>query len=204
MDDETRLDDETLLARIAAGDMAAVAEFYDRWYPQFIRLATRLTGESHTGEDLAQDAAVRVIVKARGYKRGRASARSWILAVVYNLVRDWWRKKKVRDVASLDEPVGSDEGSARAGEVAAREPTAEERTEARERADAVNASLKKLTPAERAVILLRDYEGLSAPEAAEVLKISVEKVGSRLFRARKRLGGLLQTEWPGLFPSHEL
>src|SRR5262249_9682771 len=111
---------------------------------------------------------------------------------------------KVREAVSLDEPVGTDEGSCRAAEVAVREPTVAERAEARERADAVTASLNKLTPAERDVLLLRDYEGLSAPEAAEVLKISVEKVGSRLFRARKRLGGLLQTDWPGLFPSHEL
>ncbi|MBN9118050.1 MAG: RNA polymerase sigma factor [Planctomycetes bacterium] len=203
MDDETLLDDETLIGQMAVGNPVAVAEFYDRWYPQFARLATRLTGDGHAGEDLDQDAAIRVIVSARLYKKGR-SARSWLLAVVYNAAHDWWRKKKVREAVSLDEPVGADEGAPRAAEIAGREPTAAERADARERADAVTASLKKLTPAERAVILLRDYEGLSAPEAADVLGISVEKVGSRLFRARKRLGGLLQADWPGLFPSHEL
>src|SRR5207302_4526909 len=125
------------------------------------------------------------------------------LAIVYNAARDWGRKQKVREAESLDESIG-DEGSSRAAEIAGREPTVEERSDARERADAVNASLKKLTPGEREVILLRDYEGLSAPETAGILEISVEKVGSRLFRARKRLGALLQTDWPGLFPSHEL
>jgi RNA polymerase sigma-70 factor (ECF subfamily) len=202
VDDETRLDDETLIARVAANDPVAIATFYERWFPQFTRLATRLTGDATAGEDLAMDAVVRVIVGAHLYKKGRA-ARSWLLAIVYNLSRDWWRKKNVREAASLDEPVG-EEGGTRAAEVPGREPTAAERAEARERADAVNASLKKLTPSEREVLVLRDYEGLSAPEAAEVLQISVEKVGSRLFRARKRLGALLQTDWPGLFPSHEL
>lgn len=202
MDDETLMDDEALLASMAAGDTGAVTVFYDRWYPQFARLATRLTGNAHEGEDLAQDAAIRVIVGAAGFKAGR-SARSWILAIVYNASRDWWRKKNVRAADSLDEPVG-EEGTTRAAEIAGREPTVAERAEARERADAMTAALKKLTPTEREVLIARDYEGLSAPETAQLLEISVEKVGSRLFRARKRLGVLLQTDWPGLFPSHEL
>jgi RNA polymerase sigma-70 factor (ECF subfamily) len=202
VDDETRLDDETLIARVACGDAVAIATFYERWFPQFARLAARLTGDGGAGEDIAQDAVVRVIVGANLYKKGRA-ARSWLLAIVYNLSRDWWRKKNVREAASLDEPTGED-GGTRAAEIAGREPTAADRSEARERADALNASLAKLTAGERAVITLRDYEGLSAPEAAQVLGISAEKVGSRLFRARKRLGGLLQADWPGLFPSHEL
>lgn len=202
MADETLLDDEALIARMAAGDLVAVAVFYERWYPQFCRLATRLTGHTHGGEDIAQDAAVRVIGCAGLYKRGH-SARSWILAIVYNLARDWWRKQHVREAQSLDEPVG-DAGSARAAEIPGREPTAAERAEARERAEVVNRSLKKLTATEREVIVLRDYEGLGAPEAAQILGISVEKVGSRLHRARKRLGAILQADWPGLFPSHEL
>jgi RNA polymerase sigma-70 factor, ECF subfamily len=203
VDDETlTMDDETLIVRIADGDAAAITVFYDRWYQQFARLATRLTGNGHAGEDLAQDAAIRIIVGAGGYKPGK-SARSWLLAIVFNLSRDWWRKHNVREAASLDESVG-DEGTTRAAEIAGREPTGAERAEARERADAVNAAIKKLTPSEREVLLARDYEGLSAPEAAQLLDISVEKVGSRLFRARKRLGALLQTDWPGLFPSHEL
>jgi RNA polymerase sigma-70 factor, ECF subfamily len=202
MDDETRPDDETLLARMATGDKEAVTAFYERWYPQFTRLATRLTGENNAGEDIAQDATIRVIVSAGGYRAGRP-ARSWLLAIVSNLSRDWWRKKIVREAGSLDEPAGID-GATRAAEIAGREPTAAERAEARERADAMTASLKKLTPKEREVIILRDYEGLSAPDTALILDITVEKVGSRLFRARKRLGALLQTDWPGLFPSHEL
>jgi RNA polymerase sigma-70 factor, ECF subfamily len=199
--EDTRPDDETLIARVAAGDSDAIAAFYDRWFPQFTRLATRLTGDPHAGEDIAQDAAVRVIVGAKLFKSGK-SARSWLLAVVYNLARDWWRKKNVRDAKSLDEV--DDDGGSRAAEIVGREPTVAERAEAREREAAVASALAKLTPAERAVILLRDYEGLSAPEAAKALGISAEKVGSRLFRARKRLGGQLQTDWPGLFPTHEL
>jgi RNA polymerase sigma-70 factor (ECF subfamily) len=190
------LTDEVLLVRIAKADSAAISAFYDRWFPQFARLARRLTGSEHAGEDLAQEAVVRIIMGAGKYQPGRA-ARSWVLSVLYHLVQDWARRAKVRKAASLSEPGESDD--APGIEVEGREPTAEERAFAREREAAVQGALMKLSAEDREVILLRDYEGLSGLETAEVIGISVEKVGSRLFRARGRLGALLTAEWPGLF-----
>ncbi len=184
---------------MAAGDTGAIEAFYARWFPQFARLATRLTGNGPDGEDVAQDAVVRAVTKAGTFRPGE-SARSWLLAIVRNAVSDLARRNVVRKAVSVSEP---DDGRM-AVQVPDRAPTASERAEARERAAAVHNALNALTDDERAVILLRDYEGLSAPDAARVLGISVEKVGSRLFRARKRLGALLQTEWPGLFPPGDL
>lgn len=195
--------DEALIVKIAKGDAEAISTFYDRWFPQFSRLARRLTGNDHAGEDIAQEAVVRVIMGAGKYQPGR-SPRSWLLSIVYHLVQDWGRRKKVRRAASLSEPGESDEGGPRGMEIEGREPTAEERAHAREREGAVRTALTKLSIEDREVILLRDFEGLSGLETASVLGISVDKVGSRLFRARKRLGALLQTEWPGLFPPQEL
>jgi RNA polymerase sigma-70 factor (ECF subfamily) len=202
MADDT-LTDEALIVRIAENDSEAISAFYDRWFPQFTRLARRLTGSDHAGEDIAQDAIVRVIMGANKYQRGR-SPRSWLLSIVYHLVQDWGRRNKVRKAASLSESGESDDGGQRAIEVAGREPSAEEKAFAREREAAVQAALMRLSHEDREVILLRDYEGLSGIETAQVLGISVDKVGSRLFRARRRLGVLLQSEWPGLFPPQEL
>jgi RNA polymerase sigma-70 factor (ECF subfamily) len=187
----------------AATREAAITEFYARWFPQFARLATRLTGDGPTGEDVAQEAVVRVIIGAEKFDTTR-TARSWLLAIVYNVVRDRARRRKVRKEVPLAEPTPEDEGGPRAFEVEDREPTADERARARERNEAVRLSLAKLSDDDRAVILLRDYEGLSGSEAAHVLGISVEKVGSRLFRARKRLGKQLQRDWPSLFPTFDL
>ena len=197
------MDDEALIARIAAGDSDAMAEFQGRWFRQFVRLATKLTGNPDAAEDIAMDTVVRVITKARSYRAG-LKPRSWLLAILYNRARDWARRAGVRWAYSLSGPSDDEDGGPRAAEIPDREPSAEEKLIARERADAMRAALERLTAAERAVILLRDYSGLSAPEAAVELEISVEKVGSRLFRARRRLGALLQTDWPGLFPAHEL
>lgn len=188
-------DDATLLGQIAAGDSGAVEIFYIRWFPQFARLATRLIGNGPDGEDVAQEAAVRVITRAATFHSGE-SARRWLLTIVRNLVRDRGRREDVRRAASLSAP----DGERDAVQVPDRAPTPPERAAARERAAAVHHALCELPGDLREVILLRDYEGFSAPDAAQILGISVNLVGSRLFRARQRLGAALQTGWPELFP----
>lgn len=199
------MDDATLIAEIAGGKdkAAAITTFHARWFHQFFCLAMKLTKDSHTAEDIAQEAIVRVIVNAGTFENGR-SARSWLLSIVYHLVQDWGRRKTVRKAASLNEPYDRDENGPQALEIPDREPTPEERSLAHERQVAVRAALAKLSEDDRRVIVLRDYEALNGTETARILGITVEKVGSRLFRARKRLAAILQTDWPGLFPPHEL
>ena len=87
------MNDETLIGRIAEGDAAATTEFYNRWFPQFTQLATKLTCNSHAGEDLAQEVVVRVLTKAGSYKP-EWPARAWLLAILYNRVRDWGRRER--------------------------------------------------------------------------------------------------------------
>jgi RNA polymerase sigma-70 factor (ECF subfamily) len=196
------MDDETLIGRIAEGDAAAIIEFYTRWFPQFTQLATKLTNSSHVGEDLAQDAVVRVLTKASLYQP-TWPAKKWLLAILYNRVRDWARREKHRRATSLSDPPDDDNGP-RAVEIPSREPSPVERATAREREDAMRAALELLTPTERVVILLRDYMGLDAPETARLLGISTGTVGGRLHRARKRLGGLLPSDFFRAFQSPEL
>lgn len=207
MADETPIDvtkaaDEILIGLIAARDQAAMTEFYKRWFPQLAKLATRLTGSSHTGEDLAQDAIVRIIDKASTYNPNQR-ARGWILVILYNRVRDWARREALRRAASLSAPPDDTDGP-RAMEIPARDPSPHERAMAHEREAAIQAALELLTPAEREVILLRDYMGLDAPATARLLGISPGTVGGRLHRARKRLGGLLPPDVLGAFQSQEL
>jgi len=207
MADETPIDlkkacDETLIGLIAVGNADAITEFYNRWFPQFTQLATKLTNNSHAGEDLAQDAVVRVLTKAASYKPDKP-ARGWLLAILYNRVRDWARREGLRRALSLSEQPDDDDAP-RALEIAARDPSPDERSLAREREGIMQAALDQLTPAEHEVILLRDYAGLGAPETARILGISTGTVGGRLHRARKRLGGLLPPDFLGGFYSQEL
>lgn len=200
--DVKQASDECLIGLIAAGNSAAIMEFYTRWFPQFTQLAIKLTNNSHAGEDLAQDAVVRVLTKAGSYKPGKP-ARGWLLAILYNRVRDWARREGLRRAISLSEPP-DDNDSPRAFEIEARDPSPTDRALAREREGVMKEALNQLTPAEREVILLRDYAGLDAPETARILGISTGTVGGRLHRARKRLSGLLPPDFTGTLPPHEL
>jgi RNA polymerase sigma-70 factor (ECF subfamily) len=58
---------------------------------------------------------------------------------------------------------------------------------------ALDAAIHSLEPAQREVLVLRDIEGLTAPEVAEVLRISIDAVKSRLHRARAHVRGMLET-----------
>jgi RNA polymerase sigma-70 factor (ECF subfamily) len=202
MDDATPnspRDDATLLALIAAGDESAMIEFYDRWFPQLRRLATYRTRNPQDGEDIALEILLRVLQTPTTFNPHAGSVRSWLLTTVRNRAIDLGRRKKVRKALSLGDP---DDGP-QAFDVPDREPTAEERAWARERAELIRTALGKLSEEDQEILLLRDYEGRKAPEVATLLGISVEKVGSRLYRARRRFEALLRTDWPDLFPREE-
>jgi RNA polymerase sigma-70 factor (ECF subfamily) len=192
------VDDEALIIAIAAKNSDAMDEFHRRWFPQIARLATKLTGDSHAGEDIAQDTTVRVITKATSYQPGRG-VRAWLMTIVYHAVTDWHRRRGVRKAQPLNTG-GSDDDGPQAIDVAAREPTPDEIALAHERQTAVQGALQLLPEADREVILYRDYMGLNAPETGRILGIPTQTVGGRLFRARQRLAALLQTHWPELFP----
>jgi RNA polymerase sigma-70 factor (ECF subfamily) len=199
MDHATRSaprDDATVLALIAAGDQDAMVEFNARWFPQFLTLATYLTRNAQDGEDIALEVVLRVLAAPSRFRPTEGSVRSWLLSAVRNLAYDYVRRRQVRKAATLSEP----DDDARAIDIPDDEPTAQDRAEARERSAAVQAALAKLGENDREVLLLRDYEGLKAPEVARALGLSVEKVGSRLHRARRRFAALLRTDWPELFP----
>ena len=192
------MDDEALIIAIAAKNSDAMDEFHRRWFPQIARLATKLTGDSHAGEDIAEETTIRVITNATSYQPGRP-ARAWLMKIVHNLVTDWQRRRKVRQAQSLGSAGGEDDGP-QGIDVPDRNPTPDEIALAHERQTAVQGALQLLSEADREVIMLRDYLGMSAPQTGLILGIPAQTVGGRLFRARQRLAALLQTHWPELFP----
>src|SRR5437868_1319273 len=98
--EESPMDDETLITLIAAGDRAAMDEFHRRWFRVFARLAKRLTGDEHAGEDLAQEMTIRVILRASSYQRGR-DPEAWLRTIFYHLACDFLRRRQVRKAAPL-------------------------------------------------------------------------------------------------------
>lgn len=169
-------------------DPQAFAQLVKRWERPIQSLCTRMLGDQHRGEDLAQEAFVRVFARRKDYEpSGRFSTFLWRIAL--NLCYDELRKINRRRESAL-EGEDSEEGG-RAG-FADEAPGPDLRLVERERAEMVRHALRQLSEPYRAVILLRHYEGLKFREIGEVLEIPEGTVKSRMAEALSLLNQILK------------
>ena len=136
-------------------------------------LARWLTGNHHDAEDIVQEACVRALRFMNGYRGG--SSRSWLLAIVRNMAYTWLKKNRPETIITLD-----DEALAE---------IEDPHGPAMEKMDAgfLRAALGELPAEFREAIVLRDIEGFSYKEIAEVADVPIGTVMSRLARARRQL-----------------
>lgn len=163
-------DDEAML------DWAdVVARYADIVYT----MAYRLTGDDEEARDLAQDVLIRLHKGLRRYREGNFEG--WLYRTTVNAFRDRLRKRKrLREDLLPEEPPGM-----RTGVVV------EEALAQRELHEVVQRSLVKLPPEYREAVVLRDLEGRSYEEIAEILDIPPGTVRSRIHRGREQLRQLL-------------
>jgi RNA polymerase sigma-70 factor (ECF subfamily) len=142
-------------------------------------LARYLIRNDADAEDIVQEAMLRAFRYFGSFRGdGATQGRSWVLTIVRNTAHSWRRKRRPEDAAlEFDEAVHS--------EAAGRDPGAElARGDSRE---TLARALDGLPPDLREVIVLREVEGLSYKEIAEVAEVPIGTVMSRLSRARRRL-----------------
>ncbi|HWH68170.1 MAG TPA: sigma-70 family RNA polymerase sigma factor, partial [Candidatus Sulfotelmatobacter sp.] len=82
------------MARVAAGDQAAVGDLYDRYGRQVYALAVRMLGDGPAAEDVTQDVFVKVWRSASRFDPGRGRAASWILHLAYTTTVDVVRARR--------------------------------------------------------------------------------------------------------------
>jgi len=136
-------------------------------------LARWLTGNHHDAEDIVQEACVRALRFAGGFRGG--NSRSWVLAIVRNMTYTWLKKNRPEAIVSMDNEDLAE--------------IADPRAPATDQIDAgfLRAALGELPVEFREAIVLRDIEGLSYKEIAEVANVPIGTVMSRLARARRQL-----------------
>src|SRR5688572_6523987 len=153
-----------------------VAKYADVVYT----MAYRLTGDDEEARDLAQDVLVRLHRGLARYREGNFEG--WLYRTTVNAFRDRLRKRKrLREDALPDEVPGM----RTAGGIV------EEEVQLGELHDVVQRSLVKLPPEYREAVVLRDLEGRSYEEIAEILEIPPGTVRSRIHRGREALRELL-------------
>ena len=138
-------------------------------------LARWLAGNDHDAEDIAQEACVRAFRFVGGHRGG--DARAWLLAIVRNTAYSWLKKNRPTAVVAIDD----DELAEIEDQTNA--PGAFHRADT----DVLRAALETLPLEFREAIVLRELEGLSYKEIAEVADVPVGTVMSRLARARRQL-----------------
>jgi len=145
-----------------------------------IRVAARIVG-SDEAEDVSQDAFLRAFHRLDRF-RGDAPFRSWLLRITHNAALDHLARRRA-------EPV--DPETLDTGEPSAARPPAD-RLEVRERIERLERKLRGLSPQHRVVLVLRDAEGLTYEEIADITETPLGSVKARLHRARREFVEMLR------------
>jgi RNA polymerase sigma-70 factor (ECF subfamily) len=167
------LTDQELVSASLRGDRMAFGELVKRYREGTVALVYRMTADAQLAEEAAQEAFVRAWQRLYSYKP-QFPFRNWIFSIAVHIALDMLRgaHKEVNiDLLPLQAP--------------GRGPEA--KLEAKERQALVQRAVLALPPASRAVLILREYEGLSYQEIATTLDIPIGTVMSRLNYARNHL-----------------
>jgi len=168
------ISDEALMTEFQSGSQEAFEELFARYRgPLYGFFRRRLDGDQRA-DDLTQETFLAVIRASERYEP-RALVRTYLYGIAMDLLAAE-RRKRYRDSPP--------------GEVAL-EPASHEAPDA---VLWIRQALERLDDSEREVLMLREYEQLSYAEIAELLKLPVNTVRSRLFRSRMALRGYLEPE----------
>lgn len=199
--------DAELVERLRARDEAAVETLIAHYENRVFGLALRLTGNRQDAEEILQDVFWQVL-RHVGSFRGDSKLSSWIYRIATNtaLMKNR-RRRRSREVPLEEEALGP--SMSPAGMIA--EPIVDwtrlpnQELERKELAQRLATAMDELPSDYRAVLVLRDVEGLAAAEACDVLGLSLPALKSRLHRARlflrKRLADYMTTGHPALTSS---
>ncbi len=176
-------DDETqLLDGLRRRDRFACTCLLKFYAPRLLRLAGQLMGDQDEAEDVLQEAFIRACDQIDRF-RGESGLGTWLHRIVVNTALMRLRARKTVSGEDVEAMISSgNEGSWQSVSSETVEPSRELLD--KELMDAMNAAINRLPESLRTVFVLRDVEGMSTREAAEVLGISESALKVRLHRAR--------------------
>ncbi len=169
-------DETELVACAARGDVEAFGALFDRYAREVYRLACSMGHGGGDAEDLMQDTFLAALEGITRYE-GRSTFKTWLLGILFRQSGQRIRYARRRETAPFDERQSTDDPGKPFHATVPRHDC---------RLD-VHATLNTLSPEHRAVVVLRELEGLSYDEIATTLEIPRGTVESRLSRARALL-----------------
>jgi len=169
--------DEELVARTIGGDADSFNELIHRWERPIYALAYRQIGREEDARDVCQDTFLRAYRALHGF-RGQAKFSSWLYRIALNLCRDWMRRERRTPVVQAPEDMDLMDLAA------AREPSEsiEDRVGRHDLTRAVERAMALLPEEQRTAIVLKEYQGLTFQEIADLLGCPLSTVKTRLYQ----------------------
>lgn len=181
-------DEPALIERARGGDTAAFEALVERHQDAVFRFARTLTRDDARAEDALQETFLAALTALPAW-RAESSLRTWLLVIARNACHRAHRRD--REVATDDEDLGPLGAAAGWG---CEDP--ETALGVRETREAVSRALDTLDDDDRALLVLREVEGLTGDETAAVLGLTTAAMKSRLHRARLRFAAALRRGGP--------
>jgi RNA polymerase sigma-70 factor (ECF subfamily) len=181
-----------LVRQCQAGDTEAFDELVTRYRTRVFSMIYNMVHSEQDAWDLAQDSFLKAWKSIKRF-RGRSSFYTWIYRIVMNVTIDWLRKKHVKGAgAEFNDAIKLREIDPASKTVPKTEALPYETMEREEIRGRIDKAIAQLSAEQRAVILMKEIEGMQYHEIAEALGCSIGTVMSRLFYARKKLQNLLR------------
>ena len=178
-------DESVLVTEAKAGSYEAFEELVNRYEKKIYRLGLNLTGNPEDAEDMLQETFLKAFEHLPTFRED-SRFYTWIVRIAINQGLMKLRKRRSSKEVQLDEP-SNDDGDVMPREFADWRPNPEQELQRAELETILQDAARALPLTFRTVFFLRDVEGLSTEETAEMLNLSEGAVKARLFRARLRL-----------------
>ena len=156
--------DQQLWQSLCRGDARAFEALYQEHAARLRSFLRQYLGDAQTAQDITQEVFLALWRNPNGFDPGRGTLRAYIFGIARKRVADWWRHHPPADAPQSGPAVADSERTALLAD-----------------------ALAQLEPGVRGLLWLREVEGYSYVELAEILDISVGTVKSRLFAAREAL-----------------
>ena len=180
-----------LIKKAQNGDGTAFEELISPYTTIVYNIALRILGNPEDASDASQEALIRVYRNIGKFK-GDSKFSTWLYRIAHNACIDEYRRRKSKlSFASVSVDDSYDDSDNPLLEIPDTSPTPEEHTLKNERFKMLYDAISQLSPISKSAVLLRDVNGLSYEEIAEIQNCSLGTVKSRINRARQQLKEIL-------------
>jgi len=192
---QLNIEDAVLVQKWQKGDTGAIEKLVCKYQGRIYNIILKICSNSDDAAELTQDTFVKVLENIDKFE-SRSGFYTWAFRIAVNLTLNYRKRKATVGFTSLDAKMASDDEQTKQGLAAIlsddKSPDPAQVAENKELCDLIQKGISKLDDEHRAIIVLRDIEGMDYEQIADVLDTELGTVKSRLSRARAALRQILE------------